>query len=122
VVLETQAINGSRSTISVDVLSKGSLVLAIRDNDWKHRINLVFGWTVGKEFSKVLLHLKDGRLATAGEIVLTEVFLIRLPKDKEILLNAFFCERRYRRQCCGLGLQGVEYTWVVEGMAEIEEV
>jgi hypothetical protein len=100
--LETQAINGSRSTISVDVLSKGSLVLVIRDNDWKHRINLVFGWTVGKEFSKVLLHLKDGRLATAGEIVLTEVFLIRLPKDQEILLNAFFASEDIGVSVAGL--------------------
>ena len=38
----------------------------------------------------MLLHLKDGRLPTAGEIVLPEVFLIGLPKDQEILLKAFF--------------------------------
>ena len=38
----------------------------------------------------MLLHLKDGRLATSGKIVLPEVFLIALPKNQEILLKAFF--------------------------------
>jgi hypothetical protein len=50
----------------------------------------------------VLLHLKDGRLATAGEIVLTEVFLIRLPKDQEILLNAFFASEDIGVSVAGL--------------------
>ena len=40
--------------------SKGSIVLAIKDDDWTNQINLIFGWTVGKTFGKVLLHLGDG--------------------------------------------------------------
>ena len=60
VQLETQAINGSNSIITVSVLSKGSLVLAIKDDDWKNQINLTWGWSVGREFGSVLLHLKAG--------------------------------------------------------------
>jgi hypothetical protein len=102
--LDTQAVNGSHSFITVDVLSKGSLVLAIRDDDWKNQINLTFGWSVGKEFDKVLLHLKDGRLATSGKIALPEVFLIGLPKDQEILLEAFFAS-----EDMGVSVEGLIY-------------
>jgi hypothetical protein len=75
VQLETLAVNGSHSTINVSVLSKGSLVLAIKDDDWKHRINSVFGWSAGKQFTKVLLHLKDGRIPATAEIVCLRCFL-----------------------------------------------
>ena len=114
VLLETQAFNGSRSTIAISVLSKGSLVLAIKDNDWKNQINLTFGWSVGKEFGKVLLHLKDGRLATAGKIVLPEVFLIGLPKDQEIMLKAFFAS-----EDMGVSVEGLIYkAWNTPGLSK----
>jgi hypothetical protein len=54
VQLETQAVNGSRSTVNVSIVSKDSLVFAIKDDDWKNQINSVFGGSVGKEFGKVL--------------------------------------------------------------------
>ena len=51
VQMETQAINGSHSTITISVLSKGSLVLAINVDDWKNQINLTWGWSVGDSFN-----------------------------------------------------------------------
>jgi hypothetical protein len=122
VQLETQAINGSRSILDVSVLSKGSLVFAIKDSDWKNQINSVFGWSVGKEFDEVLLHLKDGRLPTKANIPLPEVFLIWLPKDQEILLKAFFCDRRVGCQRRWFGLQGLEIAWTVESMQKLKRV
>lgn len=112
--LETHAVNGSRSTITVSILSKGSLVLTIKDDDWENQINLTFGWSVGKEFDKVLVHLKDGRLATAGKIVLPKVFLIGLPKDQEILLEAFFASEHM-----GVSVEGLVYkAWNTPGLSK----
>ncbi len=114
VQLETQAVNGSHSTITISVLSKGSLVLAIKDDDWKNQINLTWGWSVGREFGAVLLHLKDGRLATTGKIVLPEVFLIGLPKDQEILLKAFFAAEHI-----GVSIEGLIYkAWNTPGLSK----
>jgi hypothetical protein len=114
VQLETQAINGSRSILDVSVLSKGSLVFAIKDSDWKNQINSVFGWSVGKEFGEVLLHLKDGRLPTKANIPLPEVFLIRLPKDQEILLKAFFATDELAVSVAGL----VYKAWKLPGLSK----
>ena len=61
---------------------------------------------------KVLLHLKDGRLATAGEIALPDEFLIELPKDQEILLNTFFATERM-----GISIEGLIYkAWNTPGL------
>ena len=62
----------------------------------------------------MLLHLKDGRLPTKANIPLSEVFLIRLPKDQEILLKAFLSTERL-----GVSVDGMVYkAWDLPGLSK----
>jgi hypothetical protein len=109
----TKATNGSDSTLTVAVLSKGSLVLVIRDSDWQRRIKTDFEWKVGQQYQNVMIH--QGQLMTSGRAISDEEFWIALPKQQEIWLRAFFTEEgRILINVGGLTVK----SWVAPGLSK----
>jgi hypothetical protein len=102
----SRAVNGaSTSVITISALQKGTIVVALEDDEWKKRIAMTLGWRKGSEFENVIIFVDETRVGATGYVLSDEKFLIR-PNDRtDFILSRFFEVEQFSVSVSGLVLK-----------------
>lgn len=94
--------------ITIALLSKGSIMIGIVDQNWAYRIKADHGWREGWVFDSVILFLKNGRITTTATIAPDLQFVISIPKDSPAAADMFMESERFAVSVGGLTMKGWE--------------
>lgn len=86
---EVEAVNGSMAGITIAVLQKGSIVIAIQDAEWASRIRQDFGWQEGMEIKNTIIFAAKSKVQASGHI-LSDLRFVIFPKDRSDLIASDF--------------------------------
>lgn len=90
---EVTAVNGTEATLTIAILSKGSWIIRVDDDEWTRRIKTDWGWNEGQRFENVQVLFGDKtEKATAQTLPNLEfaVFLSenRLQRTRRMFLSS----------------------------------